>query len=167
MTAAEVVYTVPVRLIREVIFAEPDEAGKQATSAIPLADVEDDAGALDLAAVVERMPVKAWGWFTQERFGTEVDHDGRTFMLTSLPVSQSGTTFYQARYVERGELQEMIDAQEKYRTKCRRQNRPIGALPHGRDKRPLMTAFVKGEAVIVTRTGNYRFFDTDRDALYE
>lgn len=159
-------YATVVELKREILYAKPDQFG-QAIDVFPLDEVEDADGNLDLARVIEQLPDEAWGWFTQERFAATVTHEGREWQLTSLAVSKSGTTFYGARIVDRDEIKAMVTAQRKYVDGQRRRNKPVAALPHGQDKRPILLAMDNGDVVVVTRNGHYRQYDPERDTLLD
>jgi hypothetical protein len=167
--AEPITYPVTARLVTEVIFTAPADQNIN-LARVPIEDLVGDGDDVD-RQLIAKLPPTAWGWVVQERFVAEVEHDGKEHPMSSVPISETGTTFVNGRMVTRAEVEEMVDLQEKFRQAARRSGRvdqngnPLEGLPFGRDKRPIITAFDAGELVVFTRHGNYRTFDPLRDRV--
>lgn len=167
--ADDVEYQVTARLVTEVIFTAPADQNTNLERVI-LSDLIGETEDVD-RQLIAKLPKTAWGWVIQERFVADVEHGGKTHPMSSVPISETGTTFVNGRMVTRDEVEEMVDLQEKFRQAAKRAGRvdqhgnPTEALPFGRDKRPIITAFDAGELVVFTRHGNYRLFDPLRDRV--
>jgi hypothetical protein len=156
-----------VKLIREVLYCEPDQLGEKRT-VVAFEDVADPDGIPNASRLMRELPEPAWGWQLQTRLETWVEYEGAPHILTTPYVlDQSGTTFVDGRLVDRNEIDMMVRDQQLYRSECYRKGLPVGALPHGQDKGPILSALDRGEMVIVTRHGNYRDFNPERDTLLE
>jgi hypothetical protein len=162
MPLKEVEYDAKVRLVYEVVYEQPAALGMQPEFKRQEDMWDDDADRLDDGKLAGNCPPEAWGWFTQQRFDARVEHNGKEVQLTSLPTHRSGTVFLDGEIVTEAEVNKMIDDQRRYVASQEALDRPIGALPHGTDKRPLLVAMQQGEQIVKTRTGNYRAFDRKR-----
>lgn len=165
MQLPRVEYEAKVLLVRELVYAAPDKMGMR-TTWVHLDEVWSDIDdAVSVPRAIAKMPDDSWGWFTQERLGADVAHDGEIRQMTSLPFNVSGTTFVGASIVSRLEILRMVQDQQNYVRRLAEAGRPPGPLPHGADKRPILLALEAGESVVLTRTGNYRAFDPAQDRL--
>ena len=162
MAFEPVEYDTTVRLIHEVVYEAPDQFGMRPTYRDQADLWDDDNDRFDVMKAGDQCPADAWGWFTQERFDARIVHNGDEIQLTSLPTKRSGTTFLDAHLVTLGEIEEMVDQQRAYVNQREKKGKPVGALPHGTDKRPILVALQNGEKVVLTRNGHYRPFDDMR-----
>lgn len=162
-------YTIDVDMVREVILVgqpQLNEPGEGMTP-VPLAAVLGDDDKPSDALIVAQLAETMWGWRFQDRFAGEVVHRGKTFRMTSAPVRHTGTTWVDARELTMSEIRPIYEEQQRYIAGRRRKGRPIGALPHGKDRALIFQALDRGERILVTRTGDVRWWDPVRDRLLE
>ena len=162
MPLKQVEYDAKVRLVYEVVYEEPDQFGMRPTYRDQEEMWDDDDDRLDEEKLAAGCPDAAWGWFTQQRFDSRIVHNGTEVQLTSLPSQRSGTTFLNGRIVGIDEITSLIEDQRRYAERQEALGEPVGALPHGSDKRPLLIAIQQGEEILQTRNGHYRAFDRKR-----
>lgn len=150
-------YETEVTLLTERVYVAPEKQGERPT--VIEVDPETENDALAWA----EMPAEAWGWFTQRRLSGSVEVDDTDRELTSLPFDRAPMVWVDAYELDIEDVAEQVLEQEEYRKERDKLRMAYGPLPHGRDQRPTLAAMAKGDRVLVTRTGERRWFaEADR-----
>lgn len=150
-------FSCEVALLCERVYVAPEKQGERPV--VVEVDPETESDALAWA----QMPDDAWGWYHQWRMSGSVDVDGIDRELTSLPFDGSPMIWVDAEVLDIETVAQQVIDQEEYRQSRTKVGLPLGPLPHGRDQRPTLAAMAKGDRVLVTRTGERRWFgENDR-----
>ena len=150
-------YQTEVTLLTERVYVAPEKQGERPVIVVVDPDTENDSLAW------AEMPADAWGWFTQRRLSGSVEVDDTDRELTSLPFDRSPMVWVDAEVLDIADVAQQVLDQEEYRADRDKARLPYGPLPHGRDQRPTLAAMAKGDRVLVTRTGERRWFaEADR-----
>lgn len=162
----EVGYDVRMTLVQELLFMRTSQVGVE-YHPVPRASVLGDDGEPDARLILAQFPPEAFGWTFQSRFTGELEHNGKQFQLTSGVAEHTGVTWVDARELQLEEVAAIWEQQQRYIAGRIRKNRPIGPLPHGKDRTLVLQALQRGERALVTRHGDQKWWDPTNDVLLE